>query len=465
MRPLIQFAVIAAVCAGMGLPAAASESEAPVVESAGSPGTMDTIQNWLDQADDAIDGVTLWKFKIGVSFTERMIYDDNVYLNDDDEPNTEGRADSIISETSLGLSLLLPTNPDYSRLFKRDTVNILSYEATYLWYFNEPDTSNLAHSISTDLFGFFKDLFKLTGEGSRFYFRVQDTLDFKTDPLDLELKNLRLTGFPTLKSFDKLERWENRFHAMLGYDGNLFRARATYDNEFYAFEDDEFESADHMEHKVALRVTVDIPGMEDKAVYAEGRYRWLRYDEDVLNDAEAWEAVLGFDGIIISRKLRAIAEAGFLSWDSDDNGDTADEDDHEGGLGMVRLIFRPWEERKVQFQLEVRRELTWSAIANFRIDDTATFSVIYEWIPDKLELDLTLSAESHDESDGPDRILYEAGLGARYKLFRQVDVTARYLYRRQDSEKEIELVQDGETTSSDGDFYQNVFSLGLELRF
>jgi len=464
MRSFIRCAVMALICLALSVPALAAEDAAPA--EAGGPGILDTIQNTLDKGEAAVKGLSIWKFKLGVTFGQRFIYDDNIFLNDEDEEATEGRVWSAISETRLGFDLVLPTNPNYSKFFKSDKIKILGYQFTVQEYFTRSDMDNLAHHFSTDLFSFFKDLFKLEGEGTKFYFQVKNDLEFVTDPLDLEVRDLRLIGFPTVKSVTELERWENRLRAKVGYEGNLIRAHVGYRNEWYKFDDDLFEQADHMEHWYIARVGVALPNLEDKVVYVEGRYRDLDYEENTLNDAEAWEAVVGFEGMVISRKLKAVIEAGYTDFDPSDNGETADDEDYQGAIGLAQIVFRPWEDRVVQFQLEGGRAIGWSAIANYRTEDHVSFTVLYEFIPKKLEADLTLAAEKHDESEGPERVLYELGLGARYKLFTQVTVSARYLYRRQESKDEIKLIE-GTTVvaESNGDFFQHVFSIGLELVF
>jgi opacity protein-like surface antigen len=472
MRSLTGFAVLVAVCLALGTPAfaetAADPGAAATAPEETSTGSGGGVEGWLNGVDESIDEVRIGgKVKLAFNFGQRVMYDDNIYLNAKNEPDTRGRVGSWVSDTVLGVAFLLPTNPDYSQFFKRDSITIFRYEFGYTAYFTDGGVNHPRHTFSTDLFSFFKDLFKVSGEGSRFYFRIKNDLDFKTDPLDLKLRNLSLIGLPVINDFQRLERWENRFDALVGYNGNRFKATISYRNEWFSFTDREFQQADHMEHIVPVRFGVAIPQHENKVVYLEGRYRNLNYRKDILNDAEVWEIVGGFEGSIISRRMTAVAEAGYSSWNSKDNGLTADDSDYSGFIGLLRLVYRPWEERKLQFQLEAERRVQWSAIANYLVENRGELSVIYEFIPRRLEGDLTLAVRDQDESDGPSRTLWEVGLGVRYHLFKQVDLTARYLYRNQDSRNEIVYVDPvtGVLRQTNGDFYQNVISVGIEVRF
>jgi opacity protein-like surface antigen len=468
MRFLIRFAVMTTVCLALCVSATAEEAAVDDGPAEGTgPGLMDTIQNYLDKAETKVQETSLWKFKFGVVFEQRLIYDDNIFLNDDDEAGTEGRVWALISDTSLGFGLYLPVNPNYVKYFDKDKVKILDYKITVQEYVTRGDVDNIAHSFTTDLFSFWKDLFKIDGVGSRIYTRFKNRLDYVTDPLDLEVRDLRLIGFPTVKAVTELERWENRLDLEIGYEGNLIRGHVAYRNEYYHFDDKLFEQADHMEHTYAGRVGVNLPKFEDKFVYLEGRFRQLRYDENTLNDADAWEVVAGFEGTVISRKLQVQAECGYSEWDSSDDGKTADDSDYDGFIAYGQLVFRPWENRNIQFQLDGGRALGWSAIANYRVEDRGSVSVLYEVLPKLLDADLTLSVEKNNVSEGPDRILYSVGAGLKYHLFKQLDLTARYLYRTQSSKNEVELT-DGTgdvVAESDGDFFQNVFSIGLSLKF
>ncbi len=435
-------------------------------ETAASGGALATIQDYLDRAEDAIDNVAIGPMKLDVGFSMRCIYDDNIFLNDTNESNTEGRKDALIWETGLSLALVIPTNPDYVRWFDTDKVTVLSYRIAVQEYTNRGDMDNIAHSFRTNLFSFLDDLFKVEGEGANIYFHIKDDFDFITDPLDLEVRNLNAINLPIVKAVKELERWENRFTARVGYNGNMIFGFVGYDNEYYQFKDDLFESADHMEHTIRLRVGVHLPNMEEKDVYIEGRLRILDFRKRTLNDAEAFEIAAGFDGLIISRKLRVNAEVGYIQWNSSNNGATADDEDHHGAIAMLRAVFRPFADRKLTFQLEASRSIGWSAIANFRVDDQGALSVVYEVLPKKLEVDATVAMSNHNESDGPDRTLTEASVGVVYHLFTQVDVSLRYQYRIQNSWNELVILAGpGLVFASNGDFYQSVVSLGLDINF
>ena len=434
-------------------------------EAVGSGGVHGTIQDYLDRADDAIDNFTIaGKVKLDVGWSMRCIYDDNIFLNNTNEPNTEGREGALIWETSLALGFHIPVNPEYVRWFDEDRITLLRYRIRVQEYVDRGDLDNLSHSFKSNIFSFLDNILNVKGEAKNIYFQVRNDLDFVTDPLDLEVKNLNAISLPTLKAVKELERWENRFAARVGYSGNVPFGEIGYANELYSFKDDLFESADHMEHTFRVRAGAHV--LEDKDVYVEGRLRILDFDKRILNDAEVFEAVVGFDGIIISRKLKVNAEVGYVRWESSTNGATADDSDHEGAMGMLRAVFRPFPERNLQVQLEASRRLAWSAIANFRIDDTVMLSVVYEILPKRLDVDATAAISNHNESDGPDRTLLEGSVGLVYHLFKQVDVSLRYQMRRQNSWDELVILAGpGLVFASDGDFRQNIFSLGIDVQF
>ena len=114
--------------------------------------------------------------------------------------------------------------------------------------------------------------------------------------------------------------------------------------------------------------------------------------------------------------------------------------------------------------------MNWSAISNYRVDHRVALTVFEELMPKKLDADATFAWSHHHPSEGPVRSLIEAGAGLTYHLFRQVDLTARYLFRSQVEEREISLATataGGQVVNivTDGDFHQNVVSVGVAITF
>jgi hypothetical protein len=141
---------------------------------------------------------------------------------------------------------------------------------------------------------------------------------------------------------------------------------------------------------------------------------------------------------------------------------------------MARFAYKPWgEERDTRFQLEYERHVEYSAISNYNRIHEAQFSVIHELIPKRLDGDFSMSFSTIAPSQGPHRKLFETGVGAVYHLYKQVDVSLRYLFRHETSDNEIvtnSAFRRGPRLysfdiTSDGDFYQNMVELAIALHF
>ena len=94
-------------------------------------------------------------------------------------------------------------------------------------------------------------------------------------------------------------------------------------------------------------------------------------------------------------------------------------------------------------------------------------------IPKLLDGDISLGVDRTTASEGPYSTLYDAGFGAVYHWFDQVDVSLRYLYRKSDSQREIKIDSSftqgnntyNFTSESDGDFSSHSVRLALEVNF
>lgn len=437
-------------------------------------GLMGSIRDFLDRTSDKLDENRIaGKIRFSPYVAQRFVYDDNIWLNDKDEADTRGREDDLISDSTVRLGLVLPVNRQYSRMYEeifgRDELTLLSYEARFLEYAHRSGTDSINQHIRTDLFGFLEDLGSIGLEGRHWIFDVGAEYSDLSDPIDILVRDLQLPGFPPQFVLDEIRRRAVQAHAAIGWRGNNLDAKVGYEFYWLDFANDFFQQANQVSHKGYAEVGFRPPGLEDKRVYLRVSYTDLHFREELLNDAGISEGVIGFEGSLISKKLQFVLEGGWLDWNVDMSGLLGDDNEYRGGVGLARVVYQPWAQRDLKFQIEGRRSVNWSAISNYRVDHAVTFTVFNSFTP-KLDGDLTLAWSHHVPSAGPIRTLYEAGVGVTYHLFKQVDLTARYLFRYQNEYREEFLTtadQFGNPVQiqTNGDFYQNVFSVGVEITF
>lgn len=436
-------------------------------------GVLGAVEDYLDRASNYLDENRIGgKVRFSPYIAQRVIYDDNVYLNDEDEQGTNGEEWDVISDSTVRLGFVLPVNRSYSELydevFGRDELTIFEYEARFLEYAHRGALDSINQHFRTDLFGFLEEL-SLGTEGRRFWFDVGAEYSDVSDPLDLELRDIDALGFEKISEEDELRRRRIDAHAALGYRGNHFDVSAGYEFYWLDFKNDFFQQANQTSHKGFVEAGISPQSWDDKRIYVRGTAQQIQFHEDFLNDGRIFTGVIGFEGTLLSKKLFVVAEGGYLHWCVNDNGLLGDEEEYQGGIGLLRLAYQPWSERNVTFQLEAIRTVEWSVISNFRVDHTVALTVFNQFT-EKLEGDVTLAWSHHVPSAGPIRDLYEVGLGIRYHLMERVDLTARYLHRFQIGYREEFLTTVDEdsnvvTLRTDGDFDQNVFSLGIEIEF
>ena len=206
-------------------------------------------------------------------------------------------------------------------------------------------------------------------------------------------------------------------------------------------------------------------------LYLRGKAEQLEFPEEYLNDADIWSAVVGLDGLLMTKKIRYDINGGYKNWDADNNGLIGDDNDYEDWIAWAQIVYQPWEDRKLSFQLEGGRDVDWSAISNYRIDDRIFFSIRDDLMPNRLAYDITLQVSHHEQSEGPRWDRLEAGAGLTWTPHRQFTVTLRYLYRNQDSDEDYEIVNTqasntlNQEISTNGNFVQHVVSMGFEVRF
>jgi hypothetical protein len=443
--------------------------EEPSYEAGSSGGGIYGAMDRFLQSGTAFfdDNKLFGKIRITPSFGHNVIYDSNIFLNDDDEEDTEGVESDVIFSTSVGLAAVMEVNKEYTKIFDRDRLTVLSYDFKSNMYLDHDEVNNIGQDINTDLFGFFNDLLNAGDIGKNLYFRVYATYTDLTDPLDALFRTPFVAGFPEIEDVDDIRRQDLTAGAEFGWIGNKWDVAAGYEYYRIDFKSDLFEQAEHVRNTGWIEAGMEIPGLKDKRVFARFKYSDYRFTEHLLNDAEVSEYTIGFEGSIFTKKIKMILEGSYLEWEHQDEGAIGDDSDYEGGVGWGKIVYLPMEDRPLVLQLEGGRKVQWSAIANYRVDDSAMLTVRDVILPDRLDADVTLYWSHHRESEGPKWNLIEAGAGLTYHLHRQVDITLRYLYRYQDSWDEILItnIQTGDEVETDGDFDQHVVSLGFQVRF
>jgi len=455
---------------------------------------LNAIEGYLQDATDFLDDENhqlFGKIRFAPRVAQRLVYDDNIFLNDDDEPNTEGREWDVISESQIDIALVLPVNDKYTKLFTGKEIRILEYEVRFLEYLHRGDVDAINQRITADWFMFLEDLLSLKlGKGDRgLFFQADAEYKDVSDPLDVlrfQAANdpaLPATALVLGDDLKELKWKEAHANARIGYKTNAFDVIFGYRFSWFDFEERLFEQANHLSHTGTFEVGYAPPDHEDKRFFVRGEFENLNFtgdidDEDILNDENIYRALVGFQGAAISKRIYIEAEFGLTHWDHQDNGLFGDSENYTGGEGGLRIAFRPQQERKRVYQLEVSRTISWSAISNFRVDHTVSANYVHE-VTEKLEGDLGVTWSHHKPSDGPVRTVIEAGVGAVYHVFPQLDVTLRYLFRKQISDDEIALggfadlnnngtidpATEAVFFETDGDFFQHVVSLGLEFEF
>jgi hypothetical protein len=450
------------------------EMDQPVAEqfdTGPSEGGGGAVETYLENSREWLrENKIFGKILIRPYVETNIVYDDNIYLNDKDEAGTEGRVWDLIWDSTIKIHFVLPTNENYTKLFKRKEMTLFGYDFNYQLYTQNHDTSSLNQYLWTDLFALFEDLLNSSADGNGFYGKLFVEWSDVSDPIDILIRDLQAPGFPIEAQEAKIQRQRVVGNAALGWTSNRFDAEIGYDLYWLKFKEDVFEQANQLQQNVYGEVGYRIPGTKDIRAFVHARYNTLRFDENYLNDADIQEYDIGAEGPLISNKLRFLAQVGWLIWDYDDTGLSGDDSDYDNATYLARIVYKPWERRALRFQLETSQQVNWSVISNYRLDRPTVFTVFDELIPKRLDGDVSVAYGYHRPSEGPIRYLWEVGAGLTYHPAPRVDVTLRYLYRNQKGSREETLITVDEggnlqTLQTDNDFYQNVVQVGIAIWF
>jgi hypothetical protein len=481
----------------------------------------DSVEKFLQQTQDKIADSKLWKFEVRPSLHESVIWTDNIYLNAKDEDNviltrvtgngvdiknpaqlarieqtlpdfrdtsTQGRQSDFIIQSDLNVDIVLPVNDSYTKAFgNKKSMEILGVEVKNQEYLDHNELDNNSVFLHTNLFGFISDLFNVEA-GNNFWIHVKDDFSKLKDPLDTSIRLLRQDGLTSLRSFNDFERTENTANIDVGWNGGNVDASAGYENYHLLLDAEELDQVEHTRHNFHAELGTGLQQSRGYLRYDYWIYHFARaplHDArgntvghaQILNDANVHMGTLGFTGPLFSDRMTTKLEGSYENWEPDDDGLSQDSEHFAGFIGHAQLAYRPWEERNTQFQFEYQHRLTYSAISNYNSTHEGTFTVLHEIIPKRLDADFNLSFSTTTPTDGPVRKLLETGVGLTYHVYKQLDVSARYVFRHQTAQKEITTSSafargtGGNTRlyqyeiKSNSEFYQNIVELGFVLHF
>ena len=493
MRRVLVGFTIAATLFVLAAPAAMAQDDVMREVNA----LMEDSSDWLDENTTIEVGSGIYfNPEIGIKFA----YNDNIYLNDkeedpdtfrDPEAITRGRVSDFIINFLVHLSFDMEVNPHYTRIFEHSNVTILSYDLDYQWYANESDLNFANQRLRSDLFFFLKDIFNTTIIGPDTFITLGGDWSEVQDPLEVLVRDLRLPGAPIVDDVTQLRRQVLNLYGSVGYQGNMFRTDLGYDYYRMEFEEGVFSQADHTTQTGTWDIRVVPPFMgRDQWLYT--RLKYQRYDfpterevvpgqgsVKLMNDANVYDAVIGFEGPLFSQRTRWMAEVGYTYWDTVQNGVIQDDSDFQGGTGLLRVIYTlPKSSNTVQF--EASRFVTWSVIANYSLEYTVAGTYNHNLMPNRMDADV-LVAWNHSNPSAPNtptRSLFEIGAGlvwhaipSKKRTRPQLDIELRYRYMTQTASGETSFfIRDPGTgdiveVKSSLDFYQNLLTLGFYFKF
>jgi hypothetical protein len=505
------------------LGAAAAAAGAALLMSApafAADSLKDSVEQFLNNTQTKVEDTKIWKFHIKPSLRESVIWTDNVYLNDDHEQeikltkvtntttgavvtdpgtlaqiqktqpgledNNIGRDGDFIIQSELGLDFVVPVDEAKYKAFKREQMTILGVKVRNQEYLDHNELDNNSIFLHTDLFGFLTDLMNQQW-GEHVWVRVRDDYSYLRDPLDSEIRVLGQTGVNGIKRFNDFGRTENTFNFDTGVNGNQCDASVGYERYNLWLSDRDLDQAEHCLQIFRGEVGTIVPETEGVRAYVRYEFGQIRFAEapindahghntgskQILNDGDINKGTIGAEWK--NEKLEARAESAYENWKPrNGSGLSGDTNQYSGVVSHVQLAYLPWQERpKTKFQFEFVQTIDYSAISNFNANQTVTLSVLHQIIPDRLDADCNISFTNTNPSDGPYRKLLETGCGLTYHMFKQADVTFRYLFRHQTAHGEIVTNSDYQsgdnlysyTVASDSAFYQNIVELGLLFHF
>jgi len=484
------------------------------------PGLAEGIADWVKRNGDNVRETTIFGLKPTLRFSETLEYTDNVYYAAKDEKivvsrnpdgipafgdttlanpkfgKPPGRVHDFRNTVELAAGLDWKLNPNLGGLLvdAPEKITVLAASITSTEYARRGGPDAVNTSLRSEIPFLLNNLFKVRKEGSRFYFDAKGDYSRITDPLGVQKFELNNNQLKLLSNVESFERVEWSASGTFGWKGKSFDAKVTGRYYSMSFTSSQFRQAEHVESSWYGEVGFTIPKTSQRVF---GLYEYTDYAFDGnkdfpdagISDFARTRTGLGWEGPVLSKKMKGRAQLVYMATENFHNGlDAPGLFDEYHGLGAsTQFFYKPWDRRDVQFQLQYERYVDFSAIANSKTIDRATFTIVNRFNK-RLTGEFLYTLENTQvagpgskikpgtigviEAPGNIRLFQEVGLGVKYELFKYGMLECRYSLRHQGSRNErASIFTDDPTTNQpyivqpDNDFNVNILSIGLTVAF
>lgn len=467
-------------------------------------------------------------FKDEISFTDNVYYQDSnekLIVNRDPDGDAilatpglgqpRGEVSDIVNTATLGIDLDMPLNLSLVPILGMgsDKVTILGGSITSVEYFLHSDSPDaLNWEFHMDLPALINSMVSrlLTVDAAKhaFYVRLEGDYSVISDPLDVA--KLDFSGAaPTFNnvgersSFRRTEYW---LKGTAGWKGPIFDSKITYRHYRLQLEDNSLKPADHYERESYAEIGHHLKRSEHR-IYGFGEYTTYNFDnrgtfdptnpneEDTqaLRDFAKIRTGLGWEGPIVSKKIRGGAELYYLAtnvfhegpyWNHpiditigtggavvDSAGNVQRQRFDERGMvaGKANLAYRPFVTKGTQLQAEYERNVDFSVVAQDKVIDRGSITFTHP-INERLTGEAYTGATMENMQHREKRLYTEFGIGARYRIAAYTELSLRYSLRHMRSRHEpvttqSDAINEPYLVKADGDFTANIVSLGITIQF
>jgi hypothetical protein len=289
--------------------------------------------------------VRLWEFRLHGFLSERVTYDDNIFLN----PYHGDTEEDFISQTALGLRVDLPPG--------RHEI-LAGYQARIVEFFKSNEHDTIEHQA------FFKGSLNFDA----FFLDVWDDLEKESDPTDLVYS-------------DRVDRWKNTLGVRTGLIVQRLFVEASYQNRWFEFRSpftslSRVENYFHLTAHVMLREEAKI--LQQFFGFLELEFGHFRFRTDANNDSNYTALWLGAKGTLYE-ELPFLLKVGYLKQIAASDGANPDEKDYEGPVWEAKLSYRL--DLLYTFALTCYRRVEVSGSSNYRVYDRGEFSFEMQFPP------------------------------------------------------------------------------------
>lgn len=413
-----------------------------------------------------------------------------------------GRVDELANIVSAGLALEMPLNPNLVRVMGESLSNgVQVFRASgtnveYMKHGDSPDATNYSFGFDLPLLlnEALRKIVTVNAARHAFYIRIEGDYARTTDPLDVAKFEVRSTAptfvkFADRKDFERIE-WYGQ--GTVGWKGPVFDAFVR--TKYYSFRvnDDTLDSANHRESTYYGEIGYTFPNTEHR-VFSLFEYTDYGFDARTailtvladpgevtsLRDYQRYRTGLGWEGPLLTKKIRARAEGYWIATDVDDRHKEpfpVRDDGTKRSFDEVHLVgasfkaaYRPFIAKSTQIQIEYGRRADWSVVAQNKVVDRGSIAITHP-VTDRLTAQVKYTIEAEDVSHLQKRTFEEVGLGIRYKLAAYTDFTAEYTFRRMRSRNEpmtdfADKFNEVYSIRADGDFNANIITVGITISF